>query len=722
LIGGLLVAALLLVALAGPTLAPQDPQKPNYIVRDSESGAFVRPPFIPFAVPGFPLGSDALGRDTLSQLLWALRPTLLMVLMVAAIRLVIGVAIGVAAGWSAGRTGRAADALLSAALAVPVLIVALFAIALLGPGTGIWGFVVGLSLTGWAESARVVKERAALVRAQPYVEAARALGSDGSRLVGRHAVPHVLPLSWTLLAFEVSNTLMVAAGLGLLGYFAYSIWLPEGDWSSVRASGRPELGQMLAAGSAIVLRQPWLLLWTGLVVFLIVLAFNLLGEGLRRALTVGRRRDAGQAVGRALEQTAQWSGSPGCTGPLGGRALNWLAVALVLLLIAGGVAAVLSARPETEYAASLEAPGGHTWNGEGRDPSGTFWAGAPGPSSKDLLWSYDGGAGFVGGPSVAADGTVYAVDRDGVLHALSPAGDLLWRAETGSEAAFGPTLGPDGTVYVVDVDGALHAVRSDGSLRWTVALEQPIPPLAGTVVDAGGNAYVATAEKIYSVEQDGSVRWQAGLPTYSFVAPAPRLSGDGQYLLFEDILVDPVSGEIRFDSTDVLMDRYIVGAAGGLYSRQQDRVLSVGVAGDELQFSPVAQWDVVTTSLGNLSLYESGVAPDGRVWVLYGGLYEHLKLLWTDPGGEVLSVTPFQWALGSDAVAGMDREGTFFACGVKGRSVVERMLECRATPAGRPAASWTFEAAEAGAPAGAALAPDRLYVTTLGGKLLAVGK
>ncbi len=310
-IGAVLVVLILLLAWFGPSLALRDPIKPNYIVQDPLTGKFVKPPFPAFTMPGFPLGTDALGRDTLSQLLWAIQPTLILVIVVGALRLVLGVAIGLLAGWSPRWPGRVAEALTSVLLGVPVLFVALCAIAALGSGLGVWAFIIGLSINGWAESARLIAEQARLIRGQPYVESARAMGASGGIMLGKHLLPHIMPLVWTQLAFEISSAVMTSASLGFLGYFVYSIWVPDGDWSAVRGSGRPELGQMLASGAAIVLRQPWLVMVAGLAVLVIILSFNLLGEGLRRQVSVGLTRRPRGPIGSALQRANAWLGSEG---------------------------------------------------------------------------------------------------------------------------------------------------------------------------------------------------------------------------------------------------------------------------------------------------------------------------------------------------------------------------------------------------------------------------
>jgi peptide/nickel transport system permease protein len=228
----------------------------------------------------------------LSRLLWAVRPTLTMVIVVAALRMVAGIVIGLLAGWSVGRAARALDTLISAALAVPVLFVALCVVAALARRWGVWAFILGLSITGWAEAARLVQEQTRAIKGQPFIESTRAMGGSDGQIAFSHVIPHILPLMWIQLAFEISGALLTTAALGFLGYFVNAVWIPIEDWIGLRVSGMPELSQMLGAS---IQRQPWTAVFAGTLVFFIVLAFNLLGEGLRQQLSPERRR--GSAAG-----------------------------------------------------------------------------------------------------------------------------------------------------------------------------------------------------------------------------------------------------------------------------------------------------------------------------------------------------------------------------------------------------------------------------------------
>ena len=278
-VGLLLVALTLLAAFLGPILAPHDPLERISALRVGT--AWVGPPY-PFGSPGFLLGSDAAGRDLFSRLLWGVRPTLMLVAIVALVRLGLGLLIGLMAGWQRGVAGRLLDGTITGASAAPVLVVALAAIAFVGIQRGLVAFIVGLCLTGWAETARQVESRTRSVRAEPYIDAARSLGASESRLLFYHTLRHILPLLGMLLAVEVSSVLMAMAGLGFLGYYiGGGVWVTVDDFVARNAAGLPELGQMLATSLEQILR-PWPMVVVGGAVVTMILGFSLIGEGLRR--------------------------------------------------------------------------------------------------------------------------------------------------------------------------------------------------------------------------------------------------------------------------------------------------------------------------------------------------------------------------------------------------------------------------------------------------------
>ncbi|HSN77004.1 MAG TPA: PQQ-binding-like beta-propeller repeat protein [Anaerolineae bacterium] len=713
-IGLALLLLILVLAWLGPQLASHDPVKPVYIVQNPQTLAFVKPPFRPGQMSGYPLGADPLGRDTLSQLLWALRPTLILVLVAATVRLLLGLLLGVSSGWGAGRITRLLEGATTIAVSVPVLLVALCLVAAFGPQWGVWAFILGLCLTGWAEAARVLHDRTSLIKTQPYIEAAHALGASGTGAVFKHVLPHVLPMVWILLPLEISTALLVTAGLGFLGYFVNAIWIPLGDWTVVRTAGQPELGQMLASGAAIAQRHPWLLLTTGAVVFLLVLTFNLLGEGLRRQAdpTRARRRKGrlGAAVERAsssfneiaLERLAMGRG--GLTTALG--------VGALLLLVVGSIAALLRATAIPSAASAVAVPGGHLWAAGRHDAQGTYWASTEGPRQPQVAWTLADESGWAGGPVVATDGTIYVTAKDGRLVAVNPRGAVLWTARLPGQPFGAPALSAEGYIYVLDSEAVLYVLDSQANLVGAVRADPGATPLSSPVVDANGVAYFATERSLLAVRPNGELVWRVGLPTYSYVSPQPLLSPDGRYVFFEDIVLDAATGRTLIEASDAILDRYLVGADGRLYLAGQDNFAAAIIDGEEVQLQPQGQIDLLNLALGQRVPSAAGVAPSGRYWVFYGSPFDFAKLLWTEADGSTLNVVDYPWSGGTGRLVGLGEDGTVYACGSNGRSQRGGILECSGYLVDRPSATWTLEIEPGGAPEGGALVDGRLYVVS----------
>jgi peptide/nickel transport system permease protein len=286
-LGALLVGGLVFVAVAGPAIAPHDPMHNTFIVETAD-GEFVTPPFAPGQVDGFPLGSDYDGRDILSRLLVAVRPTLILVALVALTRMVVGVVFGFLEGWYGGLIGDLVDHLTKIVLSIPILIVALMVIYIFELRFEAWVFIIALTITGWGQVARIIAGRVRLVRGETYIEAARALGAGDLRILWKHVVPQVRTLVLVTLSFEMGAVLLQMAELGFLGMFlgggAIRL-IPDsrsGGFLQERIAGQPELGQMLAGGWGNFIYTPYLPVIVGTVFFLAVFSFMMLGEGLKR--------------------------------------------------------------------------------------------------------------------------------------------------------------------------------------------------------------------------------------------------------------------------------------------------------------------------------------------------------------------------------------------------------------------------------------------------------
>lgn len=298
LIGAILTAFFLLVAIFGPRLAPDDPMKVhNEMIRVGEAIIFpARTPVPPVSMSQFPLGTDNAGRDLLSRVLWAIRPTLLLCFIIAGLRIFLGVLLGLAAGWSDGAIRRLIEVLIDFSLAVPILLFALAAISFLG-NRELPTFILALVATGWAGTAVYVKNSTQVVKQAPFVDGARAIGVSSFGILRRHIFPQLWPALPALISFELAASLLVIAELGFLGMFigdAFIIMIEDpssgGTIPVGMTAGFPELAQMISDFWSKMLRTPWEVAIVGIAIFFNIFAFNMLGEGLRQYMDITRPR------------------------------------------------------------------------------------------------------------------------------------------------------------------------------------------------------------------------------------------------------------------------------------------------------------------------------------------------------------------------------------------------------------------------------------------------
>jgi ABC-type dipeptide/oligopeptide/nickel transport system permease subunit len=290
-----------MVAVLGPSLAPYDPTEVITDVFRVGDKAFVPSvqPVPPLETSQFLLGTDIAGRDLYSRLLWAIRPTLVLCFIIAALRLVLGLAFGLAAGWFGGVVTRLIDILIDVSLAVPILLFALAVISYLGGEDHNYQlpmFILALVATGWASTAVFVKNSTLVIKREPFIEGARAVGASPGRILGSHVLPQLWPALPALISFELAATLLVVAELGFLGLFIGEAFVIMGATGSITetpiglTANYPELAQMMANFWSKMLRTPWEVAFVGIAVFLLIFAFNMLGEGLRRQMDVTRSR------------------------------------------------------------------------------------------------------------------------------------------------------------------------------------------------------------------------------------------------------------------------------------------------------------------------------------------------------------------------------------------------------------------------------------------------
>lgn len=710
------VGLVLLLAFAGPLLAPKDPLQENYIAKIN--GRFVIPPFPPLVLADYPLGSDEFGRDIFSRLLWAVRPTLVMVAVIAALRIILGTLIGLAAGWLEGWPRRFLNSLISASLALPVLFVALLVIAVAGKTAGMAAFIAGISLTGWAEPARLVQEQTRRIKMQPFIESTRSLGAASGQIILSHVLPHIAATLWLMLALEISSAMLTVAALGFLGYFVNSVWVPLGDWSSIRASGSPELGQML--GGSITQKQPWSAAAAGTVIVWILLSFNILSKALRQRLEPRLRSPSAitRPLAALMEKGSIWLEERLYMGAAGLQRTTALLAAggLLLFVLLGGGYFLWQSQQIPTASSAVTIPGGAAWASKGRDAQGTFWTDAVGPGEGGLLWLVDLGRPLAGGLAMGADGTIYAVSKQPALHAVSPQGQQVWTLALPFAPLGTPAIRSDGAVLVLGAKGEVLAASPQGEQLWLFQPEINEDVLDSPIISAAGNVYYLTTNRLRAVEPDGNLLWDVRIPTYSYVTPELRLDPTEEFLFMEDVAVNALIGKTAFGQLPGMMDRYSVGANGNVYVLEQD-ILSQWLRTEKgASLAKMAQLDARALNLGLRFPLYVGVSPSAYIWLYFSGRYEYARVAFMDPAGQAPVVLDYPYR--ASVLVGFDRANTVYVCGSDDKS---NTAECRANRLMDGGLVWKTSLEKDVIILDGALVEGRLYACGDNGRIYAIG-
>jgi dipeptide transport system permease protein len=259
--GLLIVLLVLLTALFAPLLAPHAPELTNNTV-------FLKPPF--WQAGGsisYPLGTDAIGRDILSRLIHGARLSLVIGLAVVALSVVVGTVLGMAAGYFRGIFEIAVMRLMDIILTLPSLLLAIVIVAILGPG--LMNAMLAVAIVVLPHYVRITRAAVISEMSRDYVTAARMNGAGHLRLMFNEVLPNCMAPLIVQASLGISTAILDAAALGFLGLGAQP---PSPEW-----------GTMLADAREFVMRAWWVVTFPGLAILITVLAFNLLGDGLRDA-------------------------------------------------------------------------------------------------------------------------------------------------------------------------------------------------------------------------------------------------------------------------------------------------------------------------------------------------------------------------------------------------------------------------------------------------------
>lgn len=262
-IGLTILSILALMAITAPLIAPHDPYKLDLLE-----------PLKPINSPGHLLGTDDLGRDILSRLIYGAQISLLVGLIVVGIAGTIGVTLGAISGYFGGWIDNLIMRIVDLLFAFPFLILAIAMVAVLGPS--LFNMMIVLGLVSWIGYARLVRGIVLSLREREFIVAARAMGASDMRILMRHILPNVIGIVIVQATFGVASAILAAAGLSFLGMGAQP---PTAEW-----------GAMLSKGREFLRVNPILSIAPGLMIMITVLALNFVGDALRDAFDPHTRR------------------------------------------------------------------------------------------------------------------------------------------------------------------------------------------------------------------------------------------------------------------------------------------------------------------------------------------------------------------------------------------------------------------------------------------------
>ncbi|KGK89744.1 peptide ABC transporter permease [Desulfosporosinus sp. HMP52] len=273
-----IVALMTLVAILAETIAPYDPLQ--VVLKDSLQG----PNFKHF------MGTDLLGRDILSRIIYGARASLIIGVTATSISLLIGLIVGSVSGYYGGWVDSLIMRLTDIFSAFPYFLMAIIIMTFFEPSMISVFFVLGIA--GWTNYARLVRGQVILVKVSSYVEAARSIGAKDGRIIVHHVFPNILSPLIVYTTMNIPGVILAEAGLSFLGL---GVQPPTPSW-----------GVMLSEGKDFIFNAPWLIFWPGAALLFSVIGYNLLGNGMRDRLDP-RYKQGGESNGSRLVNSCQRS-------------------------------------------------------------------------------------------------------------------------------------------------------------------------------------------------------------------------------------------------------------------------------------------------------------------------------------------------------------------------------------------------------------------------------
>ena len=261
-IGGAIVIAFVLLAILAPYVTSHDPETPNFL-------AIRKPPaWLSGGSWTYPLGTDHLGRDILTRIIYGARVSLLVGFIVVCFATIVGVILGLISGYFGGKVDAVIQRVIDTLLAFPYLILATALVAVLGPG--LRNIIIALLYKEWIYPCRVVRGEVLVAKEQEYVEAARTVGAGDRYIMFKEILPNILASTIVVSTLRVATVILMEASLSFLGM---GVEPPTPAW-----------GIMVAEGRRFINTEWWISTFPGLAILFAVLGINLMGEGLRDAL------------------------------------------------------------------------------------------------------------------------------------------------------------------------------------------------------------------------------------------------------------------------------------------------------------------------------------------------------------------------------------------------------------------------------------------------------
>lgn len=255
-IGIIITLAFVSMPIFAPLITPYKPDAMDYTS------------ILSFPSPAHPFGTDDLGRDILSRVIYGSRIDLGVVAVVISLALGIGLTLGLAAGYLGGWLDNLIMRVVDVFMSIPYIVLAMAVAAALKPG--LKSVIIAMSVAWWRGYARLARGEVLSIKEEQYVEAARAIGVNSLRIMFRHIVPNLVIPIVIYATLDMGSAILTLASLSFLGY---GVQPPAPEW-----------GAMITAARNYILNQWWLITFPGLAIMLVVLGFNLLGDGLREIL------------------------------------------------------------------------------------------------------------------------------------------------------------------------------------------------------------------------------------------------------------------------------------------------------------------------------------------------------------------------------------------------------------------------------------------------------